>query len=232
MNRCISRACAAAAVGLMAAFCAAVPAGAAPAAGPAPAAFTTPPSDAVPPGDAASAGDIRDIRGPKGILPFWLLPALVVGGVLLAMGGYAAWRWMRRQRVPRPLLPFEIALQRLEEVRPLLNPGSVREFSIAISDIVRQYIEAAFNVTATHRTTEEFLHDLLGSSNAALANHRNLLAEFLHQCDMAKFAGADLSTQIMESLHQSARSFVIHSSRPLPPAHSEEERGAHDSLPA
>jgi hypothetical protein len=91
----------------------------------------------------------------------------------------------------------------------LLNPASVREFSIAISDVVRQYIEAAFKVTATHRTTEEFLHDLLGTSNASLAAHRNLLAEFLHQCDMAKFAGAGLSTQIMESLHQSARSFVI-----------------------
>jgi hypothetical protein len=179
---------------------------------------------------APDGGDIRDIRGPKGILPFWLLPALVVAGALLAVGGYVAWRWMRRVRVPPPPLPFEIALARLEEVRRLLNPGSVREFSTAISDIVRQYIEAAFNITATHRTTEEFLHDLLASSGAALAIHRNLLAEFLHQCDMAKFAGADLSTQIMESLHQSARSFVIQSSKPLPAAHREEE--ARDSLPA
>ena len=95
---------------------------------------------------------------------------------------------------------------------------------------MRQYIEAAFKVTATHRTTEEFLHDLLGASNASLAAHRNLLAEFLHHCDMAKFAGAGLSTQIMESLHQSARSFVIQSSKPARSPHGAKE--AHDSLPA
>ncbi len=71
------------------------------------------------------------------------------------------------------------------------------------------------SVTATHRTTEEFLHDLLGSSNASLAAHRNLLEEFLSQCDMAKFAGLGLSMQIMESLHRSARSFVIETAKPV-----------------
>jgi hypothetical protein len=99
-----------------------------------------------------------------------------------------------------------------------------------MSDVVRQYIEAEFKVTATHRTTEEFLHDLLESSNAALAAHRNLLAEFLHQCDVAKFAGVGLSRQIMESLHQSARSFVIESSNP--PPRSTHIKEAHDSLPS
>jgi hypothetical protein len=164
--------------------------------------------------EPATAEDIRDIRGPKGMLPPWLIPALLAGGALLALAGYAAWRWKQRQRIPRALQPFEIALQRLEDIRSLMNPASVREFSIAISDIVRAYIEASFEVTATHLTTEEFLRDLLESSNASLAAHRNLLAEFLRQCDVAKFAGVSLSTRIMESLHQSARSFVIETSKP------------------
>ena len=187
--------------------------------------------------DVAAADDIRDIRGLKGIFPLWELMALLAGGALLIIGGYLAWRWMRR-RSPHALPLFEIALRRLEEIRTLMQPSSVREFSIAISDIVRRYIEDQFKGTATHRTTEEFLHDLLESSNASLAAHRNLLAQFLHQCDVAKFAGVGLSMQIMESLHQSARSFVIESSKPLPaaktpeapgPAHAEE---AHDSLPS
>ena len=187
--------------------------------------------------DVASAEDIRDIRGPKGIFPLWLVAALVAGALLLAIAVYAARRWQRRQRPTRPLLPFEIALQRLEDIRKLLDPANVREFSIAISDIVRQYIEEEFHVTATHRTTEEFLRDLLDSSNASLAAHRNLLAEFLNQCDMAKFAGVSLSRQIMESLHQSARSFVIESSKPLAAApthqapHTTRAEEAHDSLP-
>ena len=84
---------------------------------------------------------------------------------------------MRRPQPPRPLEIFEIALERLEDIRPLMQPATVREFSIAISDIVRQYIEAQMKITATHRTTEEFLHDLLELPNAALAAHRNLLAD-------------------------------------------------------
>lgn len=167
--------------------------------------------------DAAPAEDIRDIRGPKGIFPTWEVLGLVAGGALLGLGAYGAWR-RRRRESHRELQRFEIALQGLEDIRALMRPSSVREFSIAISDIVRRYIEDSFEVTATHRTTEEFLHDLLETSNTALAAHRNLLAEFLNRCDMAKFAGVSLSTQIMESLHLSARSFVIESSKPLPAA--------------
>jgi len=176
---------------------------------------TSQPGGAVAADTAAQADDIRDIRGPKYVFPAWLLPALLAGALLLAAGGYALWRWKRRRRAPRPLLPYEIALQRLEEIRRLLDPSTVREFSIAVSDIVRQHIEAEFNVTATHRTTEEFLHDLLETSDQALATHRGLLAEFLNRCDMAKFAGMALSRQIMESLHQSARSFVIETAQAL-----------------
>ena len=180
--------------------------------------------------------DIRDIRGPKGMLPTWLIPALLAGAVLLLIGGYAFWRWRRRRTRPRILLPFEVALQRLEEIRRLLDPASAREFSIAVSDIVRQYIEVQFMITATHRTTEEFLRDLLESSNASLAAHRSLLAEFLNQCDLAKFAGVSLSRLILESLHASARSFVAESSKPPPAAATRETpppriKEARDSLP-
>ncbi len=186
--------------------------------------------------DAASADDIRDIRGPKGIFPFWQMAALLVGAALLAIGGFAAWRWARRRSI-KAQQRFEIALQQLEGIRALMQPSSVREFSIAISDIVRQYIEVQFMVTATHRTTEEFLRDLLETSNAALAAHRNLLAEFLNQCDLAKFAGVSLSRQILESLQRSARSFVTESSKPPPAADAREAPPVHikearDSLPS
>jgi hypothetical protein len=187
-----SRVCAAAAIGFIAAFPSVLPSRAAAA-------------DAA---AAAAAEDIRDIRGPKTIYPAWLVPALLAGGALLALGAYAAWRWNRRRRMPATLLPFEIALKRLEDILRLLDPASVREFSIAISGLVRQYIEDGFKITATHRTTEEFLRDLLESPHSPLAAHRNLLSQFLQQCDVAKFAGVSLSRQIMESLHQSARRFV------------------------
>jgi uncharacterized protein DUF4381 len=152
--------------------------------------------------------DIRDIRGPKYLLPDWLWSALLGGALLLALSIYGLWRW-RRSRAARVLLPHEIALQRLEEIAALMSPARAREFSIAVSDIIRLYIEQRFNVTATRRTTEEFLRDLLNSSDAALARHQGLLGEFLHQCDFVKFAALSLTQQNMESLRQSARAFVL-----------------------
>jgi len=163
---------------------------------------------------AEAVEDIRDIRGPKFIFPPWFLPAVIAGVVLLGLSAYGIWRWLRRRRRPRVLLPFEIALQRLEEMRALMQPSQAREFSIAVSDVVRRYIEERFGVTATHRTTEEFLHDLLESSHAPLARHRALLAEFLQQCDLVKFAGMSLTLQNMESLHHSARAFVLETAKP------------------
>jgi uncharacterized protein DUF4381 len=183
----------------------------------------------VPAAALAAAEDIRDIRGPKFVLPAWVLPALVAALVLLALGGYWLWRWRRGRRRARVLLPFEVALQRLEDIRALMLPARAREFCIAISDIIRGYIEQRFAIIATHQTTEEFLRDLLESSNTALARHRTLLSEFLHQCDLAKFAGMSLTPESMESLHRSARAFVLETAEPQAAAGTE---GAHDSLPA
>jgi hypothetical protein len=160
--------------------------------------------------------DIRDIRGPKFVWPWWWLPAILGGAVLLAVLGVIAWRWLKRRRRPRVLLPFEAALERLEAIRPLMQPQSVREFSTAVSDIVRGYIEHRFDVVATHLTTEEFLHDLLESSTASLVRHRALLSKFLYQCDLVKFAGVTLTPQNMESLHHSARAFVLETAQPDP----------------
>jgi Domain of unknown function (DUF4381) len=167
-------------------------------------------------GSGDPSQDIRDIRGPKFIPPWWLVPALLAAVVMLALLGVGGWRWRQRRRRPRALLPFEVALQRLEGIRPLMQPHSVREFSTAVSDIVRSYIELRFDLIATHRTTEEFLHDLLESSAASLLRHRALLSEFLQQCDLVKFAGISLTPQNMESLYHSARAFVLETAKPDP----------------
>jgi hypothetical protein len=169
---------------------------------------------------APVAEDIRDIRGPRYLPPDWLWPALIGGAVLVALSVYGLVRW-RRSRTARILLPHEIALQRLEEIAALMQPARAREFSIAVSDIVRLYIEQKFDVTATRRTTEEFLRDLLDSSDGALAEHQGLLGAFLHQCDFVKFAALSLTQQNMESLRQSARAFVlatVENRDPIPPA--------------
>jgi hypothetical protein len=174
-----------------------------------------------------AAEDIRDIRGPKVLLADWLLPALIAGAAVIALAIYGVWRW-RRNRLARVLLPYEVALERLEEIRTLMQPERAREFSTAASDIVRSYIEQRFAVTATRRTTEEFLRDLLETPNASLARHQSLLGDFLLQCDFVKFAAMSLNEQNMESLRQSARVFILATAGPQEASPAQE---AHDALP-
>lgn len=176
----------------------------------APQAGSVAPTASAPPAAATlPEADIRDIRGPKAIFSVWTLALLLAGGALAAVGAYAAWRWNRLRKLRAVKLPFEIALQRIENASALMHANSGRAFSIEVSDAVREYIERRFQVMAAHRTTHEFLHDLLGSADAVLAEHRSLLEGFLNLCDLAKFAGWHLSMEDMQTMQRSARAFVL-----------------------
>ena len=186
------------------------------------------PASAVPPAISAPAAasssteaDIRDIRGPKPVYPLWMLALLLAAGVLVATGAFAAWRWNRRRKLLAAKLPFEIALQRIDAARALMLPNNGRAFSIEVSDAVREYIERRFRVMAAHRTTHEFLHDLLGSADALLAEYRTPLAAFLNLCDLAKFGGWNLFMRDMETMLRSARGFVLETARDRDPAKPE-----------
>jgi hypothetical protein len=134
---------------------------------------------------------------------------LAAAGALIIAGGYAAWRWKQRRTAQRVKQPFELALERLDAARALMRPDNGRQFSIEVSDAVRGYIEQRFHAMAAHRTTHEFLHDLLGASDDLLAEHRTLLADFLNLCDLAKFAGWRLSQEEMTTMYSRARAFVL-----------------------
>jgi hypothetical protein len=153
------------------------------------------------------SGDIQDIRGVVPI-PYplgWIFYTL--GGIAAAVGLYYLWRWLRRT-VIKPKLPHELALERLEAARALMNEGQVREYAFAVSEAVRLYIEQRFGEKARRRTTEEFLSDLLKQRGTPLAEHRALLEDFLMHCDLPKFARWQLSTAEMESMHASASAFI------------------------
>jgi hypothetical protein len=158
---------------------------------------------------AQATEDIRDIRGPKTLSASWALPAILAAAVLAALWVYILWR--RRQRATQtPTLTLaELTLQRLEATRPLMHPHTARAFGIAASELIRDYIEKRFEVVATQRTTEEFLQALLQNPQQTLVRHRPLLADFLQQCDLVKFAGHSLATTDLNSLFQSARRFVL-----------------------
>jgi hypothetical protein len=174
------------------------------------------------PAQSTADQDIRDIRPPYYIPPSWLWLAWAAGGVALAALGFGIWRWRHRLGL-RVKLPYELALERLEEARRLMQPEQARAFSIAVSEVVRDYIEQCFPVRAAHHTTEEFLRGLATRPDSPLVTHQPVLADFLGHCDLAKFARWILSVPQMEAMLQSAGAFIVATGKPvadISPVHS------------
>lgn len=146
-----------------------------------------------------NSGKIRDIRPPLPLPPDRILQfytaGLVLLLVLLAAAGFYYWKIKKTGKLPGEvhIRPEETALLALENLlaEDLLAQGQVKLFHLRISDILRRYIENRFGLKAPDRTTEEFLTELSqsnSSGHALLGIHKNLLNEFLTQCDLVKFA--------------------------------------------
>jgi hypothetical protein len=85
--------------------------------------------------------------------------------------------------------------------------GEIEAFYVAVSDAVRQYIERQFRLRAAEQTTEEFLQDMTRSQRLR-PTHKELLAEFLTQCDLVKFARFRPGPKEMEAALAAATRFV------------------------
>jgi hypothetical protein len=158
-----------------------------------------------------AAEDIIDIRPPIHIAaPFpWL--AVSAAAISLAGIGAVAWNVLRRKRCK---LAYEIALERLENTRPLMREFHAEPFCQAVSDVVREFIEEVRPVRAMHRTTNEFLRDLAKLPYLQLDPHHDTLTNFLQHCDLAKFARWSLTVPQMEVMLSSAKDFVIDVGKP------------------
>jgi hypothetical protein len=158
-----------------------------------------------------STDDIRDIRQPRHFPTPWLWVVIAAGVAALGAAAYAAWRWLQHGKYFE-MVPGEIALQRLEEARRLMDPDQAREYCFAVSKIIRSYLEDQWHLHAPRLTTEEFLRGLVEGSEKITASHRVLLGDFLQHCDLAKFAGWRYSRPALAEMHVSAVEFVQQSS--------------------
>ena len=179
---------------------------------PVPAPLATPASSSA---TSTDSGDIRDIHGVIAIPYEWLWAAYLLGGIVLAAALYSGWRYFRRHAAAKAKLPFEMALERLDAARALMTTDTVREYAFTVSEIIRVYIEQRFGEKAARRTTEEFLSDLLAKTDTPLTGHRALLEDFLNHCDLIKFARWGATERELESMHESARAFIL-DTRPQP----------------
>ena len=124
------------------------------------------------PANAAAAGDIYDIRPPIHLpahVPWLPWTAGAAGAAAL---GYGAWRLSHR---PRREQAWELALEKLEATRPLMAEENAQPFSLAVSEIVRGFIEQSCPLRAAHRTTQEFLSDVANRKESPLSEHREAL---------------------------------------------------------
>ncbi|MDH3735283.1 MAG: hypothetical protein OEU54_17260 [Gemmatimonadota bacterium] len=183
--------------------------------------------------------DIRDVKGPLGIARDWVLmwPWLLA---ILAAAGVAYWL-ARRRRAPGdrtapavpPRPPYETAMDALAslEASSLLERGMVKDFHIALSQIVRTYVEGRFRIDALEMTTRELvsaLH-LAGTDADLLEDTRG----FLEACDLVKFAKRRPETAESLRLIPVARRFV-EETRPVDVTESDGDDSAErvdDALP-
>lgn len=142
--------------------------------------------------------DIMDIKEPMAV-PFnwkkWLiygLIALVVIGLLVF--GIRYWLKHRKPKQkpaarPVPTRPaHEIALEKLEELRlqKLWQNDRTKDYYIALTDIVREYIEFRYNIMALEQTTDETVAAL--ERAGVEGTQVEVLRKTLQMADLAKFA--------------------------------------------
>lgn len=157
--------------------------------------------------------ELRDIRPPEE-LPFDWRPYGLLGGVLLGVMAligafyYAINRPKRLRAIP-PRPPYEIALDALSRLRAqkLIEQGKLEEYYVGLSAVVRRYLEDGFSLRAPEMTTEEFL-TTASSDRRLAAHHRRMLADFLTQADLVKFARHLPGSKDAETAYEAARRFV------------------------
>lgn len=163
---------------------------------------------------------LRDIRGPLEIRSMGdILRLGLLVAALAALLGVAWWWWRRRRKAESPTVsvhPEERAQARLAEALAFVDQPE--RFCTLVSEIVRTYLEERFGLKAPERTTEEFLVELAKSA-ALESHHKSFLAEFLTQCDLAKFARATPARNELEDLHGAASRLVRETAAavPIPP---------------
>lgn len=162
------------------------------------------------PADQAAL-EIRDIAGPVSF-PGNPYPALIIAGAVILVAALAV-LFQRRRRKKRgevpELSPHELAFMQLEELLEsgLLTEKRYREFTVAISDILRLYIENRFSLRAPERTTEEFLIE--AKTDLPVDDERKrIIEEFLHHCDLVKFAALEPSEEDVKRTFETCRDFI------------------------
>ena len=146
-----------------------------------------------------------------------LLVALGALGAL-ALGALLAWLfmrwWQRRDRPepppPPPPPPWETALAELREHATrrsaAIEAGETEQWVDAVSDSIRGYLGRRYGFHGLESTTDEIAERLSKAKSLAIAPQEAI--GFLNQCDLVKFARAELASESSEALIEEAVALV------------------------
>ena len=163
--------------------------------------------------DGPPAVNIHDIAAPLWIYPpfrtiaLWLLAFVAAAGLF-----YLLWwssRRIHRAIQLRRMSPRERAIYELKELlaQDLIGRRKIKEFYLALTMIVRRYIERAHAIRAPEQTTDEFL--VAATKNPDFTRDVVVkLRAFLSTADLVKFAAYRPESEVIDQTLVTARDYI------------------------
>ena len=133
--------------------------------------------------------------------------------ILLVVAFYLLFlrRPQKKEDGPKPWTVAQSLLCGLEARLPL----EAETVFVELTDIIRRYIESAYNLPATERTTPEFLKEIKRSGTELSTDSGLLLMDFLTAADMVKFARLDATQNQIQDAIKKAERFITETSEPI-----------------
>ncbi len=160
--------------------------------------------------------EIKAIKPPlEAPFSLWDWWELILGAYLLLLVISLLVYWLEQRGkkgeevIPiRSRTPFEIAMSRLQELeaKKLWQEGMIKDYYIALTEIIRSYLEQRFGIMAMESTTHEILVDL--KVVMMEEQHKTELKLLLELSDYVKFAKAKPLTNEHEESLKRAYVFV------------------------
>jgi hypothetical protein len=139
-----------------------------------------------------------------------LLAAAAVAGITLLVARYLRKRQRAAVPPPPPRPPWEIAVEKLAELRrqktAMLQAGQGGLFVDQLSDVVRAYLGGRYEFDGLETTSDEMLTQL--KARGASLGFTQEVAQFLYRCDLVKFAKAEPDEDEVDLLFAKAQDLV------------------------
>jgi hypothetical protein len=143
---------------------------------------------------------------------FSILVAVIVAlaVILVSLAVWALLAHKKREAAKHVKTVWELALEAISELRIQVRSGSASpELAVAgLTDVVRHYLEARFQLRAERQTTAEFLSDLERNDRLLEDRDRKFLRSFLASADMVKFARVPADPNLFEQASVKAEELV------------------------